>query len=262
MSYANRLALVTGASSGLGADFARQLAQAGCRLVITARRQPQLEQLADELEQQYGRRPVVHSCDLSCAEQREALARAFPAVEILINNAGLGVFGPFNDSDWHGVARMLEVDIAALTHLTHLFLPGMRQRRWGRILQVASTAAFQPCPHLAVYAAAKSYVRSFSLAVNQEWKGSGVTSTCLCPGPTATEFAQVSGMSKSPFAKKGQMTSPEVVSIALRALQARQPLVISGRMNALLAFSTRFLPTSLLTMAADLMLKPPARPRT
>ncbi len=257
MSYNNRLALVTGASAGLGVDFARQLAEAGCDLVLVARRQENLERLADEIEQGTGRRPVVRPCDLSSAEERQKVAQDFPEVDILINNAGVGVFGRFADSEWDRVAQMVEVDIAALTHLTHLFLPGMKERKWGRILQVASTAAFQPCPSLASYAASKSYVLNFSLALDHELKGSGVVSSCLCPGATATEFVEVSGQQLSDFMRRSQMTSPEVVEIGLKGLEQGRPYVIAGRMNAFLAFSTRFMPVGLVTAISDFILRPP-----
>ena len=261
MSFHHRLALVTGASSGLGSDFARQLAQAGCDLVLVARRHENLERLADEIAQETGRRPLVRACDLSSAEQRQALVEDVPVVDILINNAGVGVFGRFADSEWERVSQMVEVDITALTHLTHLYLPGMKERGWGRILQVASTAAFQPCPSLASYAAGKSYVLNFSLALNHELKGSGVTSSCLCPGATVSEFTEVSGQELSEFMKRGQMTPAEVVKVGLEGLERGRAYTIPGKMNALLAFSTRFLPTSFLTALTDVILKPPATVR-
>lgn len=254
MRFHDRLALVTGASSGLGADFARQLARRGCNLVLVARRQAALEKLAEEIRQETGRTVTVASCDLSSPQQRQELAQKFPEVDILVNNAGLGVYGAFTEAPWEQLSQMLEVDIQALTHLTHLWAPRMKARGWGRVLQVASTASFQPCPSYAAYAASKAYVLNFSLALNHELKGSGVACTTLCPGVTATEFFQVSGQKVNFFQRKSMMTSDQVVRIGLEALQSGKPYAIAGRLNTLMALSARFLPTTWVTaIAARLM---------
>lgn len=255
MPLNNRHALITGASAGLGQEFARQLAVAGCDVVLVARREESLRRLAEDIEAQSGRAATVRPCDLSSAEQRTALAAEFPKIDILVNNAGLGIFGRFSESSWEQISTMLEVDIGALTHLTHLFLPGMRERGWGRVLQVASTGSFQPCPNYAAYAAAKSYVLNFSLAVNHELKGSGVTCTTLCPGPTATEFFDVSGQTLTAFQRQTMMTPQRVVGIGLNAMQKSTPYVVAGGLNSILAFSTRLLPMSLATAIADRLMK-------
>lgn len=254
MSLKNRWALVTGASSGLGADFARQLAARGVNLILVARRQEALEKLALELRPS-GIQVQVVPCDLSSSQSRQNLLAQVEQVDILVNNAGLGVYGAFADADWDKLSQMLEVDVAALTHLTHLFLPQMRSRSWGRILQVASTASFQPCPSYAAYAATKAYVLNFSLALNYELRHSGISVTTLCPGVTATEFFEVSGQKVNFFQRQSMMTSAEVVRQGLEALEARRSYVIAGRLNTLLALSARFMPTSWVTAVAARLMK-------
>lgn len=249
--FQNRLALVTGASSGLGADFARQLARAGAEVVLIARRRDSLEKLAQEI----GSRARVYVCDLSSPQQREELAAHFPQADILVNNAGLGVYGRFAESNWSQVDTMLEVDIAALTHLTHLFAAAMKGRGWGRILQVASTAAFQPCPGYAAYGAAKSYVLHFSLALDHELRGSGVRCITLCPGVTATEFFEVAGQKLTPFQRGSMMKSPQVVAAGLKALERGRPYVVAGRLNGWLAQLSRFTPLSWAAAITDRLMK-------
>lgn len=251
--FKNRLALVTGASSGLGADFARQLAKAGADVILVARRRPSLEKLAAEI----GPQARVYACDLSSAQEREQMMAAFPDLDILVNNAGLGVYGSFAEADWSQLDSMLEVDIRALTHLTHLVLPVMKKRGWGRILQVASTASFQPCPSYAAYAAAKSYVLNFSLALDHELKGSGVRCSTLCPGVTATEFFQVSGQHLTPFQRRSMMKSPEVAAIGLQALEKGQPYIVAGLLNTMLALSSRMSPLGWATAIAGYLMKAP-----
>lgn len=251
MSLNNHLALVTGASSGLGQDFARQLAAAGCDVVLVARREENLMRLAEDIQSKTGRQAIVRRCDLGSPAERASLVADFPRVDILVNNAGLGVYGRFAESSWDRVSEMLEVDVAALTHLTHLFLPGMRERGWGRILQVASTAAFQPCPSYAAYAAAKSYVLNFSLALHHELKGSGVSCTTLCPGPTATEFFEVSGHKLGALQRNSVMSAEQVAAIGVKAMEKSQPYVVAGAMNTLMAWSVRLLPLTLAVAIAD-----------
>ena len=251
-------ALVTGASSGLGADFARILAAEGATLVLVARRAEALTQLAEEIRSKHGTGVEVLPADLADPAARAALparlAAAGLAVDILVNNAGFGVFGNFAGSDWSRVAQMLEVDVVALTHLTHLFLPGMRARRRGRVLLVASTAAFQPTPNYAVYAASKAYVLSFGVALNQELRGSGVNVTTLSPGVTRTEFHLVSGQRNNRFVERTAMSSEAVARIGIRALLAGRTGVVAGVGNAALAASTRLAPRSLAAaLAARIM---------
>ncbi len=183
MNGAGKRALVTGASSGIGLELARLLAADGYALTLVARRGSTLELIAAEL----GDAQVV-AADLGVPGAVEQVVAAAPAVDVLVNNAGVGDFGPFAATDPNKTATMLQLNIAALTELTRAYLPGMLERGHGQVLNVASTAAFQPGPLMAVYYATKAYVLSFSEAVAEEVRGSGVTVTALCPGPTESGF--------------------------------------------------------------------------
>jgi len=253
-----RTALVTGASSGMGVDYARELARRGAGLVLVARRAEALRRLADELEPS-GAAVQVAPADLSDPAARTDLAAKLaadgPGIDILVNNAGFGVFGPFAGSEWARVAQMLELDVAAVTHLTHLFLPGMLERRWGRVLLAASTAAFQPVPTYAVYAAGKAYVLSFGTALNHELRGSGVSCTTICPGVTETEFFAVAGHRQTRFQRLAMMSSGAVARQGIAAMLARRPSVVAGRANALMALSTRLAPRSWTAAMAALAMR-------
>lgn len=186
-------ALITGASSGLGAEFARQLAPVAQSLVLVARRHDRLETLRAELGEKFPQLSVfIYAADLADAGARTAFVnwlheQAIP-VDLLVNNAGLGDHGAFETSDWARVQAMLEVNVSALTHLTHLLLPSLRGSGRSAILNVSSVAGFFPLPNMAVYAATKSYVTSFSEALRMELRDTGVSVTALCPGPVQTEF--------------------------------------------------------------------------
>ncbi len=238
-------ALVTGASSGLGVDFARELARRGANLVLVARRVEPLQTLATELRA-LDVQVRVMPADLSDAEAREHLQReldgAAIAIDVLVNNAGFGLYGGFLNTDWARTEQMLQLDVVALTHLTRLFLPGMVLRRQGYVLQVASIGAFQPSPTYAAYAAAKSYVLNFGVALNDELRGSGVSCTVISPGVTATEFLKVAGQKRNWFHNATMMDSAEVAAIGVRALLRRRASVVPGLINTLMAFSTRFTP--------------------
>ena len=238
-------ALVTGASSGLGVDFARELARRGADIVLVARRIEALQRLSEEL-QALGVQVRVMPTDLGDAEAREQLQReldaAAIAIDILVNNAGFGLYGDFLRTDWARTEQMLQLDVVALTHLTRLFLPGMVQRRQGYVLQVASIGAFQPSPTYAAYAAAKSYVLNFGVALNDELRGSGVSCTVVSPGVTATEFLQVAGQKRNWFHNATMMTSADVAAIGVRAMLKRRASVVTGWLNTLMALSTRLTP--------------------
>ena len=241
-----RTALVTGASSGMGIDFARELARRGANLVLVARRRDALEAVATEMRNSHGVEVRVRPADLSDAPSRERLYEELEAegsnVDMLLNNAGFGLFGRFVEADWNRVDQMLQVDMVALSHLTRLFAPGMIRRRWGRILLIASTGAFQPSPSYASYSAAKSYVLSLGVALNYELRATGVSCTVACPGVTATEFFQVSGQRQTLYQRMTIMPSTKVANLALKGLFAQRPLVVIGRLNAFMAWSTRFMP--------------------
>ncbi|MDE3071927.1 MAG: SDR family oxidoreductase [Pseudomonadota bacterium] len=244
-SLAGRTALVTGASSGLGVAFARDLAQRGCALVLVARSEAPMQQLATELRTA-GATVHVRPADLADPAARVALATGLAAdgiaIDVLVNNAGFGVFGPFADTDWSRLDAMLAVDVVALTHLTRLFVPGMRTRGFGRVLQVASTGAFQPTPTYAAYAAAKSYVLEFSYALDAELRGSGVRCTVVSPGVTATQFLEVSGQRLTGYQRLTRMQAPGVARRGIDAMLAGRGGIVTGAFNMLMAHSTRLMP--------------------
>ncbi|HUB81500.1 MAG TPA: SDR family oxidoreductase [Bryobacteraceae bacterium] len=237
-------ALVTGASSGLGAGFAKLCAAGGYDVVLLARRAPRLHQLAADLAKTYGikARPLV--ADLADSAAPAAIFEQLNGtpIDILINNAGFGMRGPFAESDWARGAGLIEVNMVALAHLTRLFLPQMIHRRGGRILNVASTAAFVPGPFMALYYASKAFVLSFSEALANEVRGTGVTVTVLCPGATATEFAQAAGVEGSDLFHGPVMGAAEVARIGYDAMMAGQPSVIAGARNRWLIRGTRLVP--------------------
>jgi uncharacterized protein len=244
------LALITGASTGLGREFARLCARDGYDLVLIARSLPQLEQLAVEIRQNTNRAVRVIEKDLSipdaAREVFDELTSAGLTLELLINNAGFGLVGRFWELDESQQMQMVQLNVGALTHLTRLFLPGFVQRRSGQILNVASTAAFQPGPLMAVYYATKAYVVSFSEALHNESRDYGVVVTALCPGPTKTEFdKRAGGTNTKLFKGKNVMDAKAVAQIGLAALKARKPLVVAGRINTAMAFLTRFAPRQL-----------------
>lgn len=184
--------LITGASAGIGFEFAKQMAERGHNVTLAARRIDRMTELAAELEDTHNVRAIAVACDVTDATQRRELIESIEArgdhVDILINNAGVGTDGAFLDDPLETQMQQLEVNVVALTALTHMVLPGMLERKAGAVMNVASTAGFQPMPRQAVYAATKAYVLSFSQGLSQEFKGTGVSFTALCPGPTRTEF--------------------------------------------------------------------------
>lgn len=242
-------ALITGASSGLGMDFARQLAGRGYDLVLVARREDRLRALATEIERDSGRHVEVVVADLALDAERErvaqtALALAKP-VEVLVNNAGLGLYGRFHAIPWTKERQMLDVDIEAVVHLTKLLTPAMIARGNGYVLNVASNGAYQPTPLYASYAAAKAFVLSFSQAINFEFRGTGVSVTVVSPGVTATEFLAVSKQRPTLYQRLLMGRSKTVVNKALKAMFARRPEIIPGAVNYALATSGAVLPGSL-----------------
>jgi uncharacterized protein len=245
-----RVALVTGASSGLGVDFARELARRGARLVLVARREDRLQAVQEELKRDHGVEVSTVTLDLADADGPQALydlvRQQHLQVDILVNNAGFGVYGDFVDIPWDREREMLQLDIVALTHLTKLFARDMVKRGSGWMLQVASIGAFQPSPTYATYSAAKSYVLNFSIALNFELRGSGVSSTVISPGVTRTEFLQVSGQEKTWFHRMTMMESADVARTGIAAMLRRRPSVVPGFMNALTAFFTRLTPRNML----------------
>jgi uncharacterized protein len=247
------VALVTGASSGIGIALARELARGGHDLVLSARSLAPMEALAAELRQM-GAAATVIAADLAAPGGARALVAEIEArgieIEVLINNAGLGAFGPFERVNPTRVAEMLQVNIVALTELTHALLPVMRARRRGKIVMVASTASFIPCPFFAIYGATKAYVRSLGEALSQEVRGSGVTVNVLCPGATATNFFDVAGNAPTMLQKGRMMTAEAVARISCRGMLRGERVTIAGIANRILAFLVTHLPHWLTLPAA------------
>lgn len=259
MELRNRTALVTGASSGIGAVFARQLAARGANLVLAARRQDRLTDLAGRLMAEYGITATAIGADLARPGGALTLARDIGgrgvAVDILVNDAGFGTHGPFVGVDPGRLTDSISVNVTSLVDLTRFFLPGMIERHAGAVINVASTAGFQPLPYFAVYGATKAFVISFTEALWGELSGTGVRALALCPGATETEFFEVAGEGAS----VGKRQSAErVVRIALRALDrpSPPPTVISGVVNTLGAMSQRLAPRRVVIGVAGKMMAP------
>lgn len=243
--------LITGASGGIGYELARLFARDHHNLVLVARSADKLAQVAAEL-QPLG--VIVKTFALDLAQPPAAkflfdqLQREGTAVDILVNNAGFGVYGDFAQMPEEEIQGQIRLNITALTELTRLFLPPMIQRRSGRIMNVASTAGFQPGPLMAVYYATKAYVISFSEAIANELRNSGVTVTCFCPGATHTGFAKRAGTEKSRLFKQfGGMSTEKVALDGYRAVMEGRTLAVSGLRNWIIAESTRFAPRKMVT---------------
>jgi len=258
-SFQNITALVTGASSGIGKALARELAGQGAHLILVSRNAQRLEQEAEDLRIRFGVTVHVFPGDLSRAENRlelfERTRNAGLAVDLLVNNAGLAHYGPFGETGFEETAAMLDLNVQALTHLTRLFLPGMIEKKTGGILNVASTAGFQPLPCLAVYAATKAFVLNFSEALWAECKGQGVRVFCLCPGNTLTRFHQTAGIDRQRMFFSAPAS--EVARFALRKfLTTDQPSAIYGVWNKMMIYAERLVPRRLVVFFTRLMYKP------
>ena len=256
---AGRRALVTGASSGLGREFAVQLAAAGCHLVIVARRRALLDELAGELRGRHDVQVDVIDADLTLAESREELRSTLAGeskdVDVLVNNAGFGVYGPFHERPWERTRSMIALNVTALVHLTHLFLPGMLERGSGYVMQVASNAAFQTSPLYGAYAATKGFVLMFGEAVHHELRGTGVSCTVLSPGQSSTGFHQVADQELTLYQRLTMMPPERVVRCGLRAMLRRRSSVMPGLVNSFLAWSNRFVPRRLAAIIAHMLIR-------
>lgn len=247
--------LITGASFGLGADFAQLFAVDKYELILVARSKDRLQELQTKLQDKYN--VVVHviARDLAKAnaafELKEELDRKNWQVDVLVNNAGFGEFGLFQDIDALRQQQMIDLNVTTLTMLTRLLLPNMIKRKQGKILNVASTAAFQPGPFMAVYFATKSYVLSFSAALANELKGTGVTVTTLCPGATETQFVKNANLEESKLFKRMKpANSIDVAKYGVSAMHKGQVVAVHGFFNRLLAWSVRFFPITWQTAMA------------
>ena len=249
--------LITGASSGIGRELARLFAGDGAGLVLVARSEGSLRELAGELAADYGVPAEVMPADLtrpgSPGQIARALAERHVDVDVLVNDAGFGARGPVAGIGAGRQLEMIEVNVAALTQLTALLLPGMLQRRRGEILNVASTAAFQPGPNQAVYCATKAYVLSFSEALAEEVRGSGVRVSCLAPGATDTGFAAQAGMAGTRLFRRGVMDAGRAARAGHDGLRRGKTLIIPGLRNRVLVFSVRLAPRVLVTRVTGYM---------
>jgi short-subunit dehydrogenase len=253
MQWKNSTALVTGASSGIGAEFAGQLAAAGVNLVLVARRADRLEALRGRLlERHPGLRVDVMPADLAAAGATADLAaqlrEAGLHIDVLVNSVGVGFHRPFADEPADEVAAEIRLNCGALVDLTARFLPGMRNARRGVVINLASTAAFQPVPTMAVYAATKAFVLSFTEALWWESRGSGVRVLALCPGATQTEFFD---RSSAAFMTRDRQSAAQVVAAALAAVDGASPTVVPGEMNRLRTMGYRMIPRSVMPRLAE-----------
>jgi short-subunit dehydrogenase len=244
-----KTALITGASSGIGAAFAKELAARRTDLVLVARSEDKLQKLAQQLQQEFSVQTTVIVQDLTEAGATqsvyEAIAQKGLAIDLLVNNAGFGDYGAFTERQLTKQREMIHLNIETLVELTYLFLPAMQKRRSGGIINVSSIAGFQPLPYCSIYAATKAFVLSFSEALWAENKGTGVHILALCPGPTASNFFDVAEFPQSltPKTGKGYVSAETVVSKALQAMEKnKSTLVTGGLSNQFIANIPRFLP--------------------
>jgi uncharacterized protein len=255
----NQTALITGASGGIGYELAKLFAKDHYNVVLVARSAPKLTQFADELQRQFSVSAKAVPLDLTAVAAPQflfdQLQREGIMVDVLVNNAGYGVLGEFLKVSVDESLGQIQLNIIALTHLTKLFLGPMIERHSGKIMNVASTAGFQPGPLMSVYYASKAYVISFSEGLANELKGSGVTVTCLCPGPTETSLQERAGMENTRLVKSLRpMDAKTVARDGYRGLMAGKTLVISGFRNWLVAESVRFSPRKLVTAVSRKLL--------
>lgn len=255
-----RTALITGASAGIGRELARTFAREHYDLILVARSGDKLEELAKSLHQEFLVKATAIACDLSRAAETEKLLNRIESekilVDALVNNAGFGEYGPFSETNEVREQQMIDLNVSALVRLTKYFVPQMKKRGSGRILQIASTAAFQPGPFMAVYFATKSFVLSFSEAIAEELKGSGVTVTTICPGPTRTLFQDTPGMSGSKlFAERNLPSGQEVAEFAYRAMVKGKKVAIHGVKNRILSFFVPITPRPLVLWIARRLIR-------
>jgi len=243
VGMATHTALVTGASTGIGYAVCELLAADGYDLLLTARNEDRLRDAADRLRGTYDARVTTYAADLAApgaaADLHARVLGDGHAVDVLVNNAGFGAYGPFHEADAQRQVEMLQLNVVALTQLTRLVMPDMLRQGQGRVMNVASTAAFQPGPLMSAYYASKAYVLSFSSGIAHEARGTGVTVTCLCPGPTTSGFQSRGNIAASTIMQGKLLDAATVARVGYRAMHRGRPLVIVGRWNAFLAFLPR-----------------------
>jgi len=242
-------ALVTGASSGFGLEFAALLAQKGANLILVARRKEPMERLAERLRRDQRIDVVVETLDLSESNAAAALKARINTrgiqVDVLVNNAGYGLYGEFLDQPVERLREMLQVNILAVTEVSHLFGREMANRGSGHILFIASLLAYQATPGYAAYAASKAYVLLLGEALNSELKSHGVTVTVLSPGPTATSFAEIAGQKNTPMLRMLMMEPTPVARLGIDSMLRRRSSVVAGLLNKMIVFGNRFTPRRL-----------------
>lgn len=259
IDYRGKTALITGASSGLGVEFANQLAARGANLILVARRKERLQAVADAVVLMHKVEVTVMVADLAVVGAAEklfkSLSRKKLSVDVLVNNAGFGTFGKFENEPIEKIGDELRLNISTLVELSRLVLPSMLKNNDGVIINVASTAAYQPIPYMTVYAATKAFVLSFTEALWGELIGTKVNAIALSPGGTKTEFFEVASNGKAPDGLGKLQTVEQVITVAMKALDKKTPppSVISGASNFALAFSGRFIPRQLLIKVARKM---------
>lgn len=252
--------LITGASKGIGRELAIIFAERGCNLLLAARSERELNELKLLLEKEYDVTVQTFYSDLSLPDAAQQLFEAVKSlgidVDYLVNNAGFGDYGAFADTNWERYGKMIQLNVTALTQLTHLFVTQWRGRKKGKILNVSSTAAFQPGPMMAVYFASKAFVLSLSEAIDNELRAEGITVTALCPGPTATHFGKESRMDASQLVKNVQIADARSVALmGYRAMMKGKPVVIHGAMNKIAPFFIRFMPRKWVTRLSAQVMK-------
>lgn len=253
-------ALITGASSGIGEAFARALAQRGYNLVLAARRIDRLDTLAAELHARHGIQAIAVRCDLlapdAVPQLQERIQSAGLTIDMLVNNAGVGFHGPFEEFSDADDVRMINLNVLALTRVTRAFAPDMVRQGRGTIIMVASTAAFQAIPYFSVYAATKAYVLSFSQALSLELGPKGILVQCLCPGPTRSEFADHAKFQTDAFDRAPQQTTEAVVAESLAGLERRSHIVVTGAINRWGTFLSAVLPRGVAARISGLLFAP------
>ena len=253
--------LITGTSSGIGSELARCFAEGGSDLVLVARREDRLRELARNLTSRHGVKVRVLPKDLNLPaagrEIEDDLRNAGIQIDVLVNNAGFGDRGAFSELELERQMKMVQVNTGVVTELTRRFLPGMIERRRGGVLNVASAAAFQPGPLMSVYYATKAYVLHFSEGIAEELAGTGVSATCLCPGPTVTEFGADSHMEGTLLFRMGAMPAVRVARAGYNGFRAGKVIVIPGLRNKLVAFSVRTSPRAVVRKIVKLLHRGP-----